>query len=349
MRLPIRPRKKTVAQLVEAVRRATRNRPTRGLIVAASGVAVPSAHGRVGVFAVRGEDELRVPRLLVEAQVLARDVPTLLDELAARVGACRRGGWDVGWASGWRRLWSADLASFTVWGRSRWAAHLRGAELRTRKVSIPVAAVRAVTAYTSRDLRTHGVRVDCLDGRQVPVIDKHEWLAELDPTYGGLEVLADMSWCVRLASDLATAIVPYNPAVIAWDTFLDSRIVDERAMTALERTVVSALLAELQAEGTGPTEALHLDSVRVLERSFTGVGCFVDFERCVATKLFADDRALTWPGAVTVELNDDRVLSGYLAYVRDGYLEAIEGHVYGDAVWPRQIARFQVVTPVRRA
>ena len=57
-------------------------------------------------------------------------------------------------------------------------------------------------------------------------------------------------------------------------------------------------------------------------------------------KLFNDGVSLRW-GKIGARLNVAKIETGYLVYVDDGYLTAVEGYTYGDE-WPNQIDRMEL-------
>ena len=75
--------------------------------------------------------------------------------------------------------------------------------------------------------------------------------------------------------------------------------------------------------------------VTVTERSMTGAGFLTDFERSDELKIFEDGVSLRW-GKVGARLNASKLETGYLVYVDDGYLTAVEGYTYGED-WPNEI------------
>jgi hypothetical protein len=80
------------------------------------------------------------------------------------------------------------------------------------------------------------------------------------------------------------------------------------------------------------------DSVFVRERWFSGAGFFTDLSKNDILKVDKNGVEEIW-GEVGAKLNDDSIDSGYLLYIRDGYIETIEGYTYGDD-WPEDIYNF---------
>ena len=107
-------------------------------------------------------------------------------------------------------------------------------------------------------------------------------------------------------------------------------------LTPLEAAVIRCLLADpnINLERT----TLDFDAVTVGSREFTGVGFLTELARAEQLKLFDDGVSLRW-GNVGARLNAS-VETGYLLYIDDGYLTAIEGYTYGDE-WPSGITEME--------
>jgi hypothetical protein len=83
---------------------------------------------------------------------------------------------------------------------------------------------------------------------------------------------------------------------------------------------------------------LDFDAVTVSAREFTGVGFLTELARSKELKLFDGGVSLRW-GKVGARLNTS-VETGYLLYIDDGYLTAMEGYTYGDE-WPARITEME--------
>lgn len=109
---------------------------------------------------------------------------------------------------------------------------------------------------------------------------------------------------------------------------------------SLERTVIEKMLAD---PGVNPIKhTVNFDSVIVIERRFTGVGFFTDFQYSQETKLFDSSVSLRW-GKVGARLNESKLETGYLVYVDDGHITTIEGYTYGED-WPKQVEQVEWYT-----
>ncbi|MCA9623177.1 MAG: hypothetical protein KC731_29360 [Myxococcales bacterium] len=109
-------------------------------------------------------------------------------------------------------------------------------------------------------------------------------------------------------------------------------------LTDLETAVIESMLADKDV----PAHELELrpEAVIVRSRKLTGVGFLTELQRSPQLKLFSDGVVMRW-GRVGARLNATRIETGYLVYVDDGYLAAIEGYTYGDE-WPDTVAEFEL-------
>lgn len=109
-------------------------------------------------------------------------------------------------------------------------------------------------------------------------------------------------------------------------------------ISELEKAVIGSILAD--SELTPIKSTVNFDTVVVSDREFTGPGFMTEFERSEELKLFASGISLRW-GNVGARLNASRLETGYLIYVDDGYVTAVEGYTYGD-VWPDHVDRIEL-------
>ena len=101
----------------------------------------------------------------------------------------------------------------------------------------------------------------------------------------------------------------------------------------LEKLVIESMLADRELKPVKST--VNLDAVVVVGREFTGVGFLVEYERSDELRVFGTGVKLRW-GKVGARLNAAKIETGYLVYVDDGYVTAVEGYTYGDK-WPDQV------------
>ena len=106
----------------------------------------------------------------------------------------------------------------------------------------------------------------------------------------------------------------------------------------LEKLVLKSMLDDPELKPV--VSAVNFDALTVMERDFTGTGFFTEFERSNGLKLFQDGVSMRW-GKVGARLNANKLETGYLVYVDDGYMTTIEGYTYGDE-WPDQITTIEM-------
>lgn len=81
-----------------------------------------------------------------------------------------------------------------------------------------------------------------------------------------------------------------------------------------------------------------LSDVFVRERDFTGVGFFTYFEKSEKLKVGNDAETYTF-SKLGAKINQT-LETGYLLYVKRGYIESLEGFTYGEP-WPKNIDRIE--------
>jgi hypothetical protein len=66
----------------------------------------------------------------------------------------------------------------------------------------------------------------------------------------------------------------------------------------------------------------------VTSRRYTGAGFLTDLDRSEALRLFDEEVSLR-AGRVGARLNSNRLETGYLVYIDNGYLTTLEGYTFG--------------------
>jgi hypothetical protein len=156
---------------------------------------------RIGVLELAGR-----PRVLVDAWAHHETI----DELRARLRCDPPGGWDVMFATSWQWAWGG--APFSVCSRRGVAVRVLGpgrAALHTL-ARVHEHEVLRVCAEINDQWTVHRVGVETSGGRTLWIARHIEPFAVLDPTYDGLNLLADAAWAAELGKSLAGALaVPY--------------------------------------------------------------------------------------------------------------------------------------------
>jgi hypothetical protein len=107
-------------------------------------------------------------------------------------------------------------------------------------------------------------------------------------------------------------------------------------LTPLEAAVIRCLLADSQMKREDTR--LDFDAITVSSREFTGAGFLTELARSKELKIFDDGVSLRW-GKVGARINAS-IETGYLLYIDEGYLTAIEGYTYGDE-WPTRVTEME--------
>ena len=84
-----------------------------------------------------------------------------------------------------------------------------------------------------------------------------------------------------------------------------------------------------------------LDKVEVLSRDYTGVGFYTSFEKHECLKVADSKINYIW-AYMGAFLNKEKINVGFVFYIKDGYLEMIEGYSYGEQTWPDHIESYDI-------
>jgi hypothetical protein len=110
-------------------------------------------------------------------------------------------------------------------------------------------------------------------------------------------------------------------------------------LTALERAVLQKLFAG--DHPSFPVFRAQVERVRVLERTFSGVGFFADLmvpEEVPAASIATDS---VWFGDVVADVEGLSHGAGFVARIASGRLEMLEGYTF-EELWPPESARFEL-------
>jgi len=101
-------------------------------------------------------------------------------------------------------------------------------------------------------------------------------------------------------------------------------------LTSFEKTIIDALL-----EGNDPNLSLikqQLQNIESLERTFTGVGFFIDFQ-IHPSKIYKLTVNVKPFGDVIAELKGLKYGVGFVLFFKDGYISTLEGYTHSED-WP---------------
>ena len=117
---------------------------------------------------------------------------------------------------------------------------------------------------------------------------------------------------------------------------------DSKKLTDLERDVLK-LFAHHSDFSISPNFVSDLESIEC-ERKLTGVGFLTEFQKnIIPLKATSLQSSAIWDRLSAV-LNNE-TLVGFLVYVEDGNVSAIEGFTYGEK-WPRELnnVKFEIAS-----
>ncbi len=188
--------------VVDAARSASPTSTKHLLVVGQCPVMVDERWAeRIGVLELGGR-----PRALVDGWAHRETI----DALRARLRCDPPGGWDVMFATSWQWAWGG--APFSVYSRRGVVVRVLGpgrAAVHTL-ARVHEHDVSRVCAEINDGWTVHRVGVETSGGQTVWIARHIEPFAALDPTYDGLNLLADAAWAVELGKSLAGALaVPY--------------------------------------------------------------------------------------------------------------------------------------------
>jgi len=117
-------------------------------------------------------------------------------------------------------------------------------------------------------------------------------------------------------------------------------MINELKLNKVEVIILTAILIE-----NGYLEG-SLAEIYVLERCYTGVGVFSEFAPHPSLHIGGEDRTC---GVSSTVLINGEILTGHLYYIKDGFIETIEGYTYHSAPnirppWPEEIETAEDVT-----
>lgn len=161
----------------------------------------------VGGFGVKDQDRIGLitleespPRVLADEYLPTSE----LDALIAKIPNAHKGGWNTMHATGWSYAWSDEpFVLLDPKGRCAW---LEGDRLHARELAILRSQITAVEPFVGDDWTERGMRVRLADGSSQTLASDFDPFPRIDPTYDGLNLMADTFWCHFLAGALSKAL-----------------------------------------------------------------------------------------------------------------------------------------------
>lgn len=102
----------------------------------------------------------------------------------------------------------------------------------------------------------------------------------------------------------------------------------------LERALLEKLLGDPSRKPA--RKSLQWNAINVKNRGMSEVGFLTEFDPSPELKVFDDAISLRW-GEVGARLNAAGIETGYLVYVDDGQITAVEGYTYSGEEWPSRV------------
>ena len=95
------------------------------------------------------------------------------------------------------------------------------------------------------------------------------------------------------------------------------------------------------------SDKINFDSLNIKKRIFTGVGFLTHLKKDPLLKITDENESYEW-GKIGAKINDNKIDIGFLIYVKNGFIDAIEGYTY-DREWPSEIlnVEFYEITPLK--
>lgn len=110
-------------------------------------------------------------------------------------------------------------------------------------------------------------------------------------------------------------------------------------MTAMERDLLLKIYDMRRVSVTDELEVLG--EVEVLERTLSGSGFLTVLARHACLIVAIGEEEHVWHGLGAL-LNKERIDVGFLVYVKDGYIDAIEGYTNGYYGWPDHVDYYEI-------
>ncbi len=105
-------------------------------------------------------------------------------------------------------------------------------------------------------------------------------------------------------------------------------------LNELEIAVIKKFFESEQMESDS-----NLIDVQVVNRNFTPVGFFTRLE---PSKVLISNFSKNFTGGRVGAIINNRIDVGFVMYIKDGFLKTIEGHIFGDELWPEKIDSFEI-------
>lgn len=109
-------------------------------------------------------------------------------------------------------VWAVDELGCCVWSDTDIRMSGTGLELSLPSGNVHTSDIRGVVSFVDDDYIRRGVRVDLVGGKEAVLVEEHDDIAEMDPTYNYDNfLLSDAHWVSKLGRDFAAWLhVPHR-------------------------------------------------------------------------------------------------------------------------------------------
>ncbi len=177
-------------------------------------------HGRVIVLVVDPHAENK-PHVIWDRFLPTPAITPLCEALRAYAREACLGEFDTMYGTPWGYAWTTPPNVFRLYDEQGLLLAVRDGAVCFRRQNtmalIPLQDIVQAVGWLSPDWSERGVRLDLREGPPLMVAEKTEYMAHLDPTYDGIDLMCDAAWVGQLGNAIATGL---GVAYVAEDSAL---------------------------------------------------------------------------------------------------------------------------------
>ena len=187
--------------------------PNATLLVGPGQFSPYAGHERISILVVEDHAEKK-PYVIWDRFLPTHTIAPLCEALRGYAREVWPGEFDTMYGTPWTYAWTTmpnKLRLYDALGLL-FAVENGSFALRYENVMVTVSSdeVVQVVGWLSADWSERGVRLDLRDGKPLMIAERTEAMAQLDPTYDGIDLMCDASWVGRLGQAMAQGLgVPY--------------------------------------------------------------------------------------------------------------------------------------------
>lgn len=168
---------------------------------------------RVTVLVVDHHAENK-PHVIWDRFLPTLTIAPLCEALRAYAREVFPGEFDTMYGTPWAYAWTTSPNAFRLYDEQGllFAVQNDSFVLRYESVLVTVSLeeIVQVVGWLSPDWSERGIRLDLRDGKPLMIAERTEAMAQLDPTYDGIDLMCDAAWVGRLGKAMAKGLgVPY--------------------------------------------------------------------------------------------------------------------------------------------